>query len=174
MGCTRFAEHWDKSVADLLVDAAYDAYASAGIEPTDLEAAWLGTLSSGYSGIVAAEALKLPFIPITRVENYCATGSEAFRNAAYAVASGAYDMVMAIGVEKLKDSGYAGLVGSRVDSDGTAPNLSAPSTFAFLAPAYFAKHGLDEKTGKEVLSRIAMKNHANGAKNPRNLTRGSS
>ncbi|MBZ0254403.1 MAG: acetyl-CoA acetyltransferase [Candidatus Methylomirabilis sp.] len=167
MGCTKFGEHWDKSVADLLIDAAYECYASANVEPKEIEAAWLGTLSSGFSGVTLAEPLKLGFIPITRVENFCATGSEAFRNAAYAVASGAYDMALAIGVEKLKDSGYSGLVGSRVFSDGTAPSLSAPSTFAFLAPAYFAKYGLDEKTGKEVLSRIAMKNHANGAKNPR-------
>ena len=60
-----------------------------------------------------SEALKLPYKPVTRLENMCATGSEAMRNAAYAVASGAYDLVMAIGVEKLKDSGYSGLVVSR-------------------------------------------------------------
>ena len=57
---------------------------------------------------------------MTHVENFCATGSEAFRNACYAVASGAYDVAMAIGVEKLKDSGYSGLVGSAPANDGTA------------------------------------------------------
>jgi acetyl-CoA C-acetyltransferase len=60
----------------------------------------------------------------------CATGSEAMRNAAYAVASGAYDLVMAIGVEKLKDSGYSGLTGSRPPSDGTDSSMTAPATFS--------------------------------------------
>ena len=109
MGCTRFAEHWDKSVDDLLVEAAYEAFNDAGIEPTDIEAAWLGTMISGNAGITLSGPLKTQFIPVTRVENMCATGSEAFRNACYAVASGAYDIVLAIGVEKLKDSGFSGL-----------------------------------------------------------------
>ena len=167
MGCTRFAEHWDKSVDDLLVEAAYEAFQDAGIEPTDIEAAWLGTMISGYAGTTLAGALKTQYIPVTRVENMCATGSEAFRNACYAVASGAYDIVLAIGVEKLKDSGYSSLVSPRPASDGTAPNITAPASFSFLAPAYFNKYGLDPKKGKEVLSRIAWKNHYNGSLNPK-------
>lgn len=167
MGCTKFSEFWDKSAADLMVEAAYDAYASAGIDPKQIDACWLGTLSSGNSGIMLSGPLKLDYVPITRVENFCASGSEAFRNACYAVASGASDMAMAIGVEKLKDSGYSGLTTSTPSSDGTEPNISAPGSFALLAPAYFHKYGVDPEVGKEVLSRIAMKNHANGAKNPR-------
>src|SRR5699024_7945675 len=107
MGCTRFDEHWDKSLDDLLVEAAYDAFEDAGIEPTDIEAAWFGTLASGNGGTALAGPLKTNYIPITRVENFCASGSEAFRNACYAVASGVYDIVLAIGGEKLKDSGYS-------------------------------------------------------------------
>jgi acetyl-CoA C-acetyltransferase len=97
----------------------------------------------------------------------CATGSEAMRNAAYAVASGAYDLVMAIGVEKLKDSGYSGLTGSRPPSDGTDSSMTAPATFSLLAPAYAKKYGVDEAELKQVLARIAWKNHKNGAKNPK-------
>ncbi len=167
MGCTKFSEFWDKSASDLMVEAAYEAYESAGIDPKQIDACWLGTLSSGNSGIMLSGPLKLDYVPITRVENFCASGSEAFRNACYAVASGASDMAMAIGVEKLKDSGYSGLTTSGPSSDGTEPNISAPGSFALLAPAYFHKYGVDPKVGKEVLSRIAMKNHANGAKNPR-------
>ena len=115
-----------------------------------------------------SEPLKLDYVPVTRVENFCASGSEAFRNACYAVASGASDMAMALGVEKLKDSGFSGLTGSGGGStDGTEPNISAPGSFALLAPAYFHKYGVDPEQGKEVLSRIAVKNHANGALNPR-------
>src|SRR5262249_41540623 len=101
------------------------------------------------------------------VENMCATGSEALRNAAYAVASGAFDVAMAIGVEKLKDSGFSGLVSRPIPSDGTGPETTAPARFSYLAPAYAAKYGVDESELKEVLTHIAWKNHANGARNPR-------
>ena len=167
MGCTSFGEHWDKGVDDLLVDAATQAYASAGVAKDDVDAYWLGTMGSGSSGLVLSRPLKLDYKPVTRVENYCATGSEAFRNACYAVASGAYDMAMAIGVEKLKDSGFSGLVVGAPPDDGTAAALSAPATFSLLAPAYAEKYGVDEAEMKDVLTRIAWKNHHNGARNPR-------
>src|SRR5881398_830911 len=110
MGCTPFGEHWDKGVNDLLVDSTKDALASAGVALADVDAFWLGTLYSGQSGLTLSRPLKIDYKPVSRLENYCATGSEAFRNACYAVASGAYDVAMAIGVEKLKDSGFSGLV----------------------------------------------------------------
>jgi acetyl-CoA C-acetyltransferase len=104
---------------------------------------------------------------VTRVENFCATGSESFRNACYAVASGAYDMVMATGVEKLKDSGYSGLVVSMDGGDGTTAAMTAPAMFSLLAPAYAKKYGVDDAELKDVMARIAWKNHYNGARNPR-------
>jgi acetyl-CoA C-acetyltransferase len=167
MGCTPFGEHWNKGPEDLLIDAAHEAYRSAGVEPAQVDAYWLGTMGSGYSGLVLSEALKIPYKPVTRLENMCATGSEALRNAAYAVASGAYDLVMAIGVEKLKDSGYSGLTGSSPPNDGTSSSMTAPAMFALLAPAYAKKYGVDEAQLKQVLARIAWKNHRNGAKNPK-------
>jgi acetyl-CoA C-acetyltransferase len=167
MGCTHFAGHWGKGADDLLVDAATEAYASAGIEPDVVDAYWLGTMGSGISGLMLSEALKLDYKPVSRLENMCATGSEAMRNAAYAVASGAYDLVMAVGVEKLKDSGFSGLVSSRPPDDGTSSNMTAPAMFSLLAPAYAKKYGVDEDQLKEVLARIAWKNHQNGAKNPK-------
>jgi acetyl-CoA C-acetyltransferase len=167
MGCTPFGEHWDKGPADLLVDASSEAFRSSAIDPDQIDAFWLGTMGSGTSGLMLSEALKLPYKPVTRLENMCATGSEAMRNAAYAVASGAYDLVMAIGVEKLKDSGFSGLTGSRPPGDGTEPNLTAPATFSLLAPAYAKKYGVDPGQLKDVLARIAWKNHQNGAKNPK-------
>ena len=168
MGCTRFGEHWDRGAGDLLVEAALEACASARIDREAIDAYWLGTLTSGRSGLLLSEPLKTGYKPITRVENFCATGSEALRNAAYAVACGAYDLVMAIGVEKLKDSGYSGLAsGSGVPTDGTQSSMTAPATFSLLAPAYSKKYGLDEATLRHVLTRIACKNHANGARNPK-------
>jgi acetyl-CoA C-acetyltransferase len=111
--------------------------------------------------------LKIDHKPVTRVENYCATGSEAFRNACYAVASGAYDCVMAVGGEKLKDSGLSGLVIPPATNDGTASDPSAPAVFSLLAPAYCERYGVSEEQLKEVLTRIAWKNHRNGALNDR-------
>jgi acetyl-CoA C-acetyltransferase len=167
MGCTPFGEHWDKGADDLLVDAASEAYQSAGVDPDQVDAYWLGTMGSGTSGLMLSEALKIPYKPVSRLENMCATGSEAMRNAAYAVACGAYDLVMAIGVEKLKDSGYSGLVVNRPPDDGTSTGMTAPAMFSLLAPAYAKKYGVDEEVLKQVISRIAWKNHRNGAKNPK-------
>ncbi len=166
MGCTQFGEHWDKGPDDLLIEAAYDAYESAGIDPKDVDAYWLGTMGQ-LSGLTLSVPLKIPYKPVTHVENFCATGSEALRQACYAVASGAYDVAMAIGVEKLKDSGFSGLVVSDPPNDGTLGSMTAPASFSLLAPAYFKKYGLDPDKGKDVLSRIAWKNHRNGAKNPK-------
>jgi acetyl-CoA C-acetyltransferase len=167
MGCIKFGELWNKSLDDMIVEAAYEALESAGVTPGDIQAYWFGTCNSGYCGITLSVPLKIQNKPVTRVENFCATGTDAFRNACYAVASGAYDMVMAIGAEKLKDSGYSGLVLNYPADDGTRTNYSAPAAFSLLAPAYFKKYGLDPKKGKEVLARIAWKNHKNGALNPK-------
>ncbi len=167
MGCTRFAEHWDKSADDLLRDAASAALADAGTSRQDIDAYWLGTAQSGMSGIMLAKALGLEGKPVSRVENYCATGSEALRQAAYAVASGAYDSAMAIGVEKVKDSGYQGLNAFPIPTDGTNRTLTAAAMFSMVAPAYARKYGVPMDEMKRVLARIASKNHANGARNPR-------
>src|SRR5205823_10693405 len=167
MGCTPFGERWDKSTSDLLVDATTEATTSAGIDLKDIDAFWFGTLFSGNSGLTLSRPLKLDYKPVSRLENFCATGSEAFRNACYAVASGAYDVAMAIGGEKLKDSGYSGLPGSRINDDGTRASLTAPASFSLLAPAYGKKFGVSDEQLKEVMTRIAWKNHKNGALNPR-------
>ncbi len=167
MGCTNFGEHWNKSTDDLLIDSSSAALANAGITLDDVDAFWLGTMGSGLSGLTLSRPLKIQHKPVTHVENYCATGSEAFRNACYAVASGAYDIVMAIGVEKLKDSGYSGLVVSAPAGDGTQATVTAPASFSLLAPAYANKYGVDEAELKDVLTRIAWKNHRNGALNSR-------
>jgi len=167
MGCIKFGEHWNKSLDDMIVEAAYEALASAGVSPGDIEAYWFGTCNSGYCGITLSVPLKIQNKPVTRVENFCATGTDAFRNACYAVASGAYDMVMTVGAAKMKDSGYSGLTLNYLSDDGTKPNYSPPAAFSLLAPAYFKKYGLDPKKGKEVLARIAWKNHKNGALNPK-------
>jgi len=167
MGCTRFAEHWDMGVDELLLAATGEAFGSAGVTKEDVDAYWLGTAQSGMSGLTLSRPLRLQGKPVTRVENYCATGSEALRQAAYAVASGAYDMAMAVGVEKVKDSGYQGLNAFPIPNDGTQRTLTAAAMFSMVAPAYAQRYGVSDEEMRTVLARIASKNHANGARNPR-------
>ena len=167
MGCTKFGERWDAGADDLMVEAAYEAYEDAGLVPKDIQAAWLGTVQTGRTGQPLAQALKLDYVPITRVENACATATDAFRNASYAVAAGIYDIVLALGVEKLKDSGFSGLaipdsVGSEV-----APPTPPPSQFAMAATRYFYHYGIPYEEGKRTLAQIASKNHHNGTLNPK-------
>ncbi len=166
MSCTPFREHWEKSHDDLVIDAAQAAYASAGIAQRDVDAFWYGTAQSGMSGVSLAAPLKIRSKPVTRVENMCATGSEALRQAAYAVASGAYDTAMAIGVEKVKDAGYQGLNAFPIPNDGTKRSLTAAAMFSLVLPAYAEKYGVDEDELRRVVARIASKNHANGVHNP--------
>src|SRR4051794_38760028 len=170
MGCTDFGEHWDRSADDLLIDATQQCFASTpAMAREDVDAYWLGTMNSGQSGLVLSRPLGIDYKPVTRVENFCATGSEAFRAACYAVAAGAYDRVMAVGVEKLKDTGYSGLVRSNVAGDGTAPeeSLTAPAAFSLLDPAYCRKHGVGAQDMRDAMTHVAWKNHANGALNER-------
>src|SRR5207244_8723916 len=145
MGCTKFGEHWDKSEEDLIVEAAYEAFEDAGVEPAQIEAGWVGTLVSGISGQALSRPLKLQYIPISRVENMCATGQDALRNAAFAVAAGADDLVLVGGFEKLKDSGYSGLPGAASSVIGAGN--TAPGAVALSANRYFAKDGagMDER-----------------------------
>ncbi len=168
MGCTPFAEHWNKSADDLMIESTTAAFQDAGLDKDAIDAYWVGTAMSGASGMMLARPLQLQNKPVTHVENFCATASEALRGAAYAVASGAYDVAMAVGVEKVKDSGYQGLVGAgKPPTDGTGRTLTAAAMFAMCAPAYGAKYGVDKDEMRQVLARIAWKNHYNGARNPR-------
>lgn len=174
MGCTRFGELWNKSAEDLIIDAYTEAMDDAGLEKKDLQAAWLGgptmhEISLGVSAIPLSTTLKLPFIPTSRVENMCATGSEALRAAAYAVAAGAYDICLALGVEKLKDSGYGGLpefthvmtLGTKMRS--IFANNTTPGFFAIMATRYFAHYGLSPEEGKEAIAKVSVNSHHNGA-----------
>lgn len=167
MGCTKFGERWDSSPEDMLIEAAYEAYEDAGIEPADIQAAWVGTLRSGESGVTIADPLKLRNIPITRVESFCATGHEALRNAAFGVASGMYDVVLAIGFEKLKDTGTAGLGTGRGTNPVYQAYATAPGYFANIATRYFHTQGWDEEEGKALLAKISVKNHHNGTLSPK-------
>src|SRR3989454_507150 len=163
VGCTKFGDRYERTFEELICDAAFDAYADAGIEPAEIEAAYLGTYLPGAGGgkaaVSLADALRLYDRPITRVENYCATGTDAFRNGCLAVAAGLYDVVLVLGAEKLKDRGGRGL--PRLGHPLLARGNTAPGLFALAANRYMHTFGLQ----RETLAKVAVKNHRNGAKN---------
>src|SRR3569833_918268 len=172
-GCSKFGERWESDATDLLVEAFGEAMQDAGIETKQIDAAWLATAIEeqhvGKSAVPLATALRLPFIPVTRVENFCASGTEAFRGAVYAVAAGAADIALALGVEKLKDTGYGGLPqreGATLSPLWSA-NGSAPGNFAQLASAYRAKHNVSKEDLKRAIAHVSVKSHANGTKTPK-------
>jgi len=171
MGCTKFGERWDSSVSDLLYEAATEAFEDAGITTDDIQAAWLANEFefTGMSGLTLSQALKFQYIPVTRVENHCASGSEALRAASYAVAAGVCDIALAIGVEKLKDQGVSGLTqgSGLIVNTGLGNATTAPGMFAIMATKYFAKNKFSPEEGKEMLARIPVKNHFNGSLNPK-------
>ena len=173
MGCSRFGERWESGAEELMVEAFNEAIGDAGVDVSEIDTAWFSThyeeINVGKGGLPLSIALRLPNIAVTRVENFCASGSEAFRGAVYAVASGACDIALALGVEKLKDTGYGGLpggLGGTLTPQWSA-NGSAPGNFAQLASAYRAKHGVERGDLKRAIAHISVKSHANGAKNPK-------
>ncbi|HEY8351033.1 MAG TPA: acetyl-CoA acetyltransferase, partial [Sphingomonadales bacterium] len=160
MGCSRFGERWDCGYDDLMVEAYQEAIEDAGIDKSEIDAAWLGVFfdeqNTGKSALPLSMTLRLPNIPVTRVENLCATGTEALRGAVYAVAAGAVDVALAMGVEKLKDTGYSGLPERTKGTfeDLYLPNNTAPGAFAQLAAAYAAKHGVDMGDLKRAMAHV--------------------
>jgi acetyl-CoA C-acetyltransferase len=173
MGCSKFGERWNCGTEHLLSEAFQEALQDAGIEKSQIGAAWFGScldrVNVGNSAIPMSTALRLEGIPVTRVENMCATGTEALRGAVYAVAAGAVDIALAIGAEKLKDTGYGGLP---VQTKGTLNDLvmpysSAPAGFAQLAAGYRTRYGVSREDLKRAIGRVSWKSHQNGAKNPK-------
>lgn len=173
MGCSKFGERWDVGPSELLAEAFEEALLDAGIERKQIEAAWYGScsdpISVGNSAIPASMALRLDGIPVSHMENMCATGSEVLRAAAYAVASGAVDFALAIGAEKLKDTGYGGLpfVYKGTFNDLWLPLGSTPAGFAQLAAGYRARHGTSKEDLKRAMAHVSWKSHQNGMLSPK-------
>ena len=173
MGCSKFGERYDCGPEDLMFEAFQECREDAGIETKQIEGAWFGTQYNdeglGFSGTPVSMALRLPNIPTTRTENMCCSGTEALRGAVYAVASGACEIALSLGMEKLKDTGYSGLPDTSMGpkTDLWWPNFTAPGPFAQLANAYQAKHNITKKDLKRAMAHVSWKSHQNGALNPK-------
>ena len=178
MGCTPFGEFWDKDIVDLIVEAADEAFADANVTAKDIQAAWVGytVQDNAMTGIILSSALQLQFIPVTRVENACGTGAETFRGAALGLASKTYDLVLALGFEKMKDAGFGGIgqawPGKWHPVYGAAPEVGgAVGRYALAATKYFSTYGLTPEQGKTMLAKVSVKSHYNGSRNPKAMLR---
>lgn len=167
-GMTKFGELWDMSLRDLFVDSALKAMKNAGVDSID--SMYVGNMSAGqfvrqeHLGPLMAEQLGLAGIPATRVESACASGGMALRSAYFEVASGASDLVMASGVEKMNDGAdVTGVLATASDQEEEVYyGVTFPGLYAMIARAHMEKYG----TTEEDLSWVSVKAHRNGAKNP--------
>jgi acetyl-CoA acetyltransferase len=122
----KFGRYPDRDVANLAAQAGFEALSDAGMTIKDIEALYSGNLyQTSGSGQRISQNLGQTGIPIVNVANACATGSTALREAYFAVASGAYDVVMAIGSEQMGKQGLLGGAG-RADPATARP----PPSFA--------------------------------------------
>ena len=164
VGCCQFGENWDQSPSDMIVDAAYEAYADAGIDKPQerIDAVFTGALYTQKGPHECSDALKL-WKPVTMVSNYCATGTDAFRCGVMSIAAGMYDTVLVVGYDKPKDRGVSG---PSVMMNGVRDLPQTPAGwFSLCASTYFKKYG----AGREDLARIAVKNHHNGTLAPKSF-----
>jgi len=173
MGCTKFGELWDKSIEDIIVDASFEAFEDAGLGPKDINAAWYASRESGFTGAHLSRALKTQYIPVTRVENFCAGGQDVLRNACFGVASGVYDIALAVGAEKTKDhhGGFGLFIQEPLDRAMTEWDIPPASQFGQYATRYYYhyrdQYNWDFEGFKRVLGMINIKNHDNGLLAPK-------
>ena len=174
VGMTKFGELWSKSIKDIFVEAALKAIENANVDHID--SMYVGSMSSGlfvgqeHLGAVMADYLGMSPIPATRVESACASGGIAFRQAYLEVASGASDIVLAGGVEKMTDGAdVTESLATAADQEYEVyQGVTFPGLYAMIAHAHMHQY----KTTREQIAAVAVKNHKNGANNPNAQFRG--
>ncbi|MGE2733036.1 thiolase C-terminal domain-containing protein [Mycolicibacterium vaccae] len=171
-GMTPFGEHFALGIKDLL-PMAYSACADTvdkGLMKTDLQAAWIGAMGTadGFPAGILADTLGLSELPVSRVENSCATGHDAIRNALFAVGSGAYDVALVMGADKLRDTTSAEMLW---EWEAMVRDMAWDYPLGLVAPAGFALHVRrylhESPATEEHLAMVAVKNHRHGVNNPK-------
>ena len=174
VGQTKFGDHPNLSSGELFAQAFTEAVANAdkGFDLKLIQEAYVGTLGVGggqlgnFSAVVG-EAAKITGIPITRVENACASSGFAFRSAFLAVASGVCDVALAGGIEKMRDLTPDRLRYWLGVSGDTEWERLAGMTFAGVYALMAQRHMHQYGTREEQLHMVAVKNHKYGADNPK-------
>ncbi|GAB2964296.1 acetyl-CoA acetyltransferase [Amycolatopsis acidiphila] len=171
-GMTPFAEHFALGIKDLLPMAFAECAASVdkGLDKNDIQAAWFGELSTtdGFPSGILADTLGLPDIPVTRVENACATGNDAVRNALFGIASGAFDIALVVGADKVRESASKDTFWEWA---GMTRDMAWDYPLGLVAPANFALHVTrylhESPATKEHMAMVAVKNHHHAVSNPK-------
>ena len=170
-GMTAFGEHFALGIKDLLPMAFAECAASVdkGLMKADLQGAWFGAMGTadGFPSGILADSLGLPNLPVTRVENSCATGNDAVRNALFGVASGAFDVALVMGADKLRDTTSADMLW---EWEAMARDMAWDYPLGVVSPAGFALHVRrymhESPATREHLAMVAVKNHRHGVNNP--------
>jgi acetyl-CoA C-acetyltransferase len=168
-GMGSFGELWSLSLRDVFAEAALEAIEGAGIE--HLDAIYVGNMAGGgfvgqeHLGPLLADRIAMSGVPATRVESACASGGAALRAAFFEVASGASDLVLAAGVEKMTDGAdVTEVLAMAADQElEVYHGVTFPGLYAMIARAHMEAFG----TTEEDLAWVAVKNHRHGALNPR-------
>ncbi len=172
VGMTKFGEHWDKGLRDLVAEAGIKALEDANLSGQEIDAAFVGTMAPGsltgqeHVGALIADQMGLCPIPVVRVEGACASGGLALAQGVLAVASGYHDIVVVAGVEKMTElsvSQVAKILGGAGDQEWeTFLGATFPGLYAMIARRHMHEYG----TTEEMLASVSVKNHKHGAMNP--------
>ena len=168
-GMSHFGELWNLSLRDLFAEAALPALAMAKADR--LDSIWVGNMAAGqfvgqeHIGPLLADHIGQAGVPCARVESACASGGAALRAAFFEVASGASDLVMAAGIEKMTDGAdVTAVLATASDQELEAYHgITFPGLYAMIARAHMEAHG----TTEEDLAWVSVKNHRHGARNPK-------
>ncbi len=166
---TPFGELWEMSLRQLFAEAALDVIKKAGVD--HLDSIYVGNMSGGcfvgqeHLGPLMADQIGMAGVPSTRVESACASGGIALRTAYFEVASGASDLVLASGVEKMNDGAdVTNVLATAADQElEVYHGITFPGLYAMIARAHMEAYG----TTLEDLSWVSVKNHRHGALNPK-------
>jgi acetyl-CoA C-acetyltransferase len=169
---TQFGEHFSLGIKDLLPLALSECARSVdkGVDLADIQAAWFGELSTsdGFPSGILADSCGLVDVPVTRVENACATGNDAVRNALFGIASGAYDVVLVMGADKVRESASKDTFWEWA---GMTRDMAWDYPLGLIAPANFALHVkrylYESPATREHMAMVAVKNHHHAMNNPK-------
>ena len=174
-GMSDFGAFKDKDSRDLFTEAFQEMLSQMdqSIDVEDIECGYLGNYSSdlfehqGHTAPIMADWLGMTPVPMTRIENACASSGSALREGVMAIASGMYDIVLVGGVEKMTNLAteeVTDVLASAADGLYEVPaGLTFPGIFGALAKAHMDRY----ETNLDHLLKVAIKNHQNGALNPK-------